>query len=62
MSIYRVNLTQSVSAVIDIEADCEDDAIDTALEQAPNSLCHHCANHVEMSNDWELNCVDEVTE
>lgn len=61
MSLYRVNLTQSVSAVIDVEADSEDDAIDAAHEQAPNSLCNHCANHVEMSNDWELNCVDAVT-
>ena len=61
MSLYRVNLTQTVSAVIDVEADNEDDAIDSAHEQAPNSLCNHCANHVEMSDDWELNRVDEVT-
>lgn len=61
MSLYRVNLTQSVSAVIDVEADCEDDAIDAAHNQAPNSLCNHCANHIEMSNDWELNAIEQAT-
>ncbi|KZL33185.1 MULTISPECIES: hypothetical protein [Rhodococcus] len=60
MATYHAVLNQSVSAVIDVEADNLDDAIDKAYADAPSSLCHHCADKVEMSNDWEIYDVEEV--
>lgn len=54
MSMYRVRLVRTASAVFDVEADDEDQAIEAAFEQAPAGLCHQCAQTVELAGEWAL--------
>jgi len=53
MTEYTVYFSQSAEAIIRVEADDPDDAIDRAWDQLPGSLCHQCAEDVQLAGDWE---------
>lgn len=39
---YRVSLLKTISLVIDVEAEDEESALETAYEEAPPGICHQC--------------------
>ncbi len=45
MPEYTVTFTAETSAVVTVNADDPDDAIERATEHLPGSLCHQCAGY-----------------
>lgn len=61
MPKYRLYFTNSISSVVEVEADDLDDAIDEAYDRLPSSPCAYCAGMglgndpgFEIDGDWEL--------
>lgn len=57
MSNYTVYFTSVASASARVEADDYEEAIDSAWDEMPGSLCHQCAHWIEFSGEWEPDIV-----
>jgi hypothetical protein len=54
---YSVQYTTWASCVIKVDADNPADAREKASaafqEEGPGGLCHHCAQQIDLGDDWE---------
>jgi hypothetical protein len=55
MAKYRVPLTGYASTTVDVETDKTNPQkiVELAIEEAHFGLCHHCASHGEVGDEWE---------
>lgn len=55
MAKYRVPLSGYASMTVDVETDETDPEkiVELAMEEAYFGLCHQCASHGEVGDEWE---------
>lgn len=54
MAVYRVPLTTWANTTVDVETDSTDadEIARVAEESAYVSLCHQCATHLDVGDEW----------
>jgi hypothetical protein len=66
MSKYRVYLTTGASAVVTVEAETEDEAVDLAFDEVPREVCAQCSGWgrdygIDLG-EWDLDQTEGVVE
>lgn len=60
---YSVSMSGYASTVVYVEADGPDEAREKAEQEVYVSLCHQCAGHADIGDEWEPTAVlDEDNE
>lgn len=53
MSRFLIFWQTGSGAVTEVEADTIDEALEMSGDLLPGSLCHQCASHIDVGDDWE---------
>jgi hypothetical protein len=52
MAEYAIHWSTWANAYTEVEADSLEEAVQASYEHLPGSLCHQCADKVDVGDDW----------
>lgn len=51
---YRVYLSTGATAIVEVEADDVEAAVEAAWQDVPSSLCRQCARSIDLGDEWDV--------